>query len=166
MKAPQTGLLLQDKKRASLLYDPKEAANLDRQLVLNIGKKSIKLNLNYVSINSFFYSIIVITGQTGLEELITLCDLFEEFRGTLFADSSLNFERSVHDEKLNKKLNAGINKFLCLLSPYFLLSAAHKALEWLINRFHIHQFNKDQFLLLILPYHQSKIFIRYEKKIK
>lgn len=37
LRTPQTNLLLQDKKRASLLFDPKEAANLDRDTVLNIG---------------------------------------------------------------------------------------------------------------------------------
>lgn len=37
LRTPQTNLLLQDKKRASLLFDPKEAANLDRDTVLSIG---------------------------------------------------------------------------------------------------------------------------------
>jgi len=37
LRTPQTSLLLQDKKRDSLLFDPKEAANLDRETVLNIG---------------------------------------------------------------------------------------------------------------------------------
>ena len=66
----------------------------------------------------------------------------------------------MQDEKVNKKLNIEIEKFLVLLSPYFLLNTAHKALEWLIHRFHIHQFNKDDYLLLILPYHESRIFVR------
>ena len=38
LRTPQTGLLLQNKKKPSLLFDPKEAANLDREIVLNIGK--------------------------------------------------------------------------------------------------------------------------------
>lgn len=37
LRAPQTSLLLQDKKRPSLIFDPKDAANLDRETVLNIG---------------------------------------------------------------------------------------------------------------------------------
>ena len=37
LKAPQTSLLLQDKKRASLLFDPKEAANFDRQTIYELG---------------------------------------------------------------------------------------------------------------------------------
>lgn len=37
LRTPQTALLHQDKKHASLLFDPREAANLDRETVLNIG---------------------------------------------------------------------------------------------------------------------------------
>lgn len=135
LRAPQTTLLLQDKKRPSLLFDPKDAANLDRETVLNIG-------------------------LGGLKELIKLSNLFEEFEGTLFAQSSLNLERAVQGSKLNKKLDANIEKFLVLLAPYFLLDYSHKALEWLIRRFRIHQYNKDQFLLLILPYFETRMFAR------
>ncbi|XP_051158147.1 HEAT repeat-containing protein 1 [Leptopilina boulardi] len=135
LRAPQTSLLLQDKKRPSLLFDPKDAANLDRETVLNIG-------------------------LSGLKELIKLSNLFEEFEGTLFAQSSLNLERAVQGSKLNKKLDANIEKFLILLAPYFLLDYSHKALEWLIRRFRIHQYNKDQFLLLILPFYETRMFAR------
>ncbi|XP_076243832.1 HEAT repeat containing 1 homolog l(2)k09022 [Calliopsis andreniformis] len=135
LKAPQTSILLQDKKCASLLFDPKEAANLDKETVLSIG-------------------------QNGLQELIKLSDSFLEFEATLFAQSSLSLERSVQDTKVNKKLDGEIERFLILLSPYFLLNNAHKALEWLIHRFRIHEFNRDQFLLLILPYHETRMFVR------
>lgn len=135
LQTPQTALFIQKKKRASLLFDPKEAANLDRETVFEIGKN-------------------------GLDELIKLCDLFEEFKNHLFAQSSVGLERSVHDRALNKKLDGQITRFLILLSPYFLLNPAHKTLEWLIHRFHIHEFNRDEFLLLILPYHETRMFVR------
>lgn len=135
LRTPQTSILQLDKKRASLLFDPKEAANLDRETVLSIG-------------------------QNGLQELVKLTDLFLEFERTLFAQSSLSLERAVQDAKVNKKLDGEIERFLILLSPYFLLNNAHKALEWLIYRFRIHEFNRDQFLLLILPYHETRMFVR------
>ncbi|XP_076648122.1 HEAT repeat containing 1 homolog l(2)k09022 [Halictus rubicundus] len=135
LRTPQTNILLQDRKRLSLLFDPKEAANLDRETALNIG-------------------------QNGLQELIKLSDLFLEFERTLFAQSSLSLERSVQDIKVNKKLDGEIERFLILLSPYFLLNNAHKVLEWLIYRFRVHEFNRDQFLLLILPYHETRMFVR------
>ncbi|XP_011632407.1 HEAT repeat-containing protein 1 [Pogonomyrmex barbatus] len=135
LRTPQTNLLLQDKKRPSLLFDPKEAANLDRDTVLSIG-------------------------QSGLQELIKRSVLFNDFQTTLFAQSSVSFERAVSDAEVNKKLDANIAKFLLLATPYFLLNACHKALEWLIFRYHIHQYNRDQFILLILPYHETRIFVR------
>ncbi|KAK9306181.1 hypothetical protein QLX08_003072 [Tetragonisca angustula] len=135
LRTPQTKILHQDKKRASLLFDPREAANLDKETVLSIG-------------------------QNGLQELIKLSDVFLEFEQTLFAQSSLSLERAIQDIKVNKKLDGEIERFLIFLSPYFLLNNAHKALEWLIYRFRIHEFNRDQFLLLILPYHETRMFVR------
>ncbi|KAG7207619.1 hypothetical protein KM043_009240 [Ampulex compressa] len=135
LRTPQTALLLQDSKHATLLFDPKDAANLDRETVLSIG-------------------------QSGLQELIKLSKVFIDFERTLFAQSSVSFARSVQDVKTNKRLDIEIGKFLTFLSPYFLLNTAHKALEWLIFRYQIHQFNRDQFLLLILPYHETRIFVR------
>ncbi|XP_057330198.1 HEAT repeat-containing protein 1 homolog [Microplitis mediator] len=135
LEAPQTSLLLQDKKRPSLLFDPKEAANLDREKVFKIGK-------------------------SGFDELLKQSDVFQQFEPIFFSPSSLKFERAMYTSKENKKLDAAINKFLMYLSPYFLLNTAHKTLEWLIRRFHIHEYNKDGFIMLILPYHDTRIFVR------
>ena len=73
-------------------------------------------------------------GLNGLEELETLDAAFEEFDSSLFAESSLTFERSVQTKEVNVKLDAAIQRFLIRLSPYCLLKPAHKALEWLIHR--------------------------------
>lgn len=73
LKTPQTSLLLRDKKRASLLFTPTEAANLDRDTVFNIGKpqeyymsKSISQNIFIYQENVFlrlllFYILILLT---------------------------------------------------------------------------------------------------------
>jgi len=103
----------------------------------------------------------VFSGQSGLEELQKLSSVFDEFQGTLFAQSSINFERAVQNATLNKQLDAEIAKFLLLATPYFLLNACHKALEWLVFRYHIHHYNREQFMLLILPYHETRMFVRY-----
>lgn len=108
-----------------------------------------------------FDNLSVFLGQSGLEELQKLNKtVFDEFRTTLFAQSSVNFERAVQDATVNKKLDARIAKFLLLATPYFLLNACHKALEWLVFRYHIHEYNREQFILLILPYHETRIFVR------
>lgn len=70
-----------------------------------------------------------------MEELKTLYARFSEFEATLFDLSSQSIERAVQSKEVNAKLNNNIRKFFFLLSPYFLLKPAHKALEWLIHRY-------------------------------
>lgn len=74
------------------------------------------------------------TGISGLNELIEINNVFEEFRNSLFDETSKTFERTVETFDVNCKLNAVIKRFLYLLSPYFLLKPAQKTLEWLIVR--------------------------------
>lgn len=59
---------------------------------------------------------------------------FEEFERVLFSDTSLTFERSTETKEVNDSLNLTIRRFLIRLSPYFLLSPAHQALEWQVHR--------------------------------
>lgn len=136
LTVPQSAIYKDDKKTASLLFDPKEAASKDRET---------------------FYEI----GLSGLKELIALYEGFRIFEDTLFSLSSKDFERAVQSKEVNQNLDQAVEKFLLQISPYLLLQSAHKALEWLVNRYHIHQYNQDAILALILPYHETKIFIRF-----
>lgn len=76
----------------------------------------------------------IIEGTNGFEELCLLDSGFEEFERVLFSDTSLTFERSIQTKEVNDSLDQTIRRFLIRLSPYFLLSPAHKALEWLVHR--------------------------------
>lgn len=136
LSGPQTSIYKEDKTKASLLFDPKEAASKDRDT---------------------FYEI----GLSGLKELIALYEGFRVYEDALFSVSSKDFERAVQSKEVNQNLDQTIEKFLLQLSPYFLLQSAHKALEWLVNRYHIHQYNQDAIIALILPYHETKIFVRF-----
>ncbi|XP_030629489.1 HEAT repeat-containing protein 1 [Chanos chanos] len=120
---------------ASLLFDPKEAASMDR---------------------STFYAL----GCTGLDELLGIEAAFTEFQETLFNPASLGLERSVQSKEVNQKLDKGISLFLTRVSPYFLLKPALKCIEWLIHRFHIHLYNPDSLIACALPYHETKMFVR------
>ncbi|XP_046399312.1 HEAT repeat-containing protein 1 [Ischnura elegans] len=136
LAVPQTSILLSDKKRASLLFDPKEASNLDPETVLEIG-------------------------LSGLRELAEIGGSeFRCFEKDLFDSTSVGVERAVLTRDANEALDERIDTFLILLSPYALLKPCHKALEWLIRRFHIQDYNQDKLIFLYLPYHESKIFVR------
>uniref|UniRef100_A0A3B5Q193 HEAT repeat-containing protein 1 n=1 Tax=Xiphophorus maculatus TaxID=8083 RepID=A0A3B5Q193_XIPMA len=102
--------LLSRKEVASLLFDPKDAATMDR---------------------STFYAL----GCTGLEELLGIEPAFLEFHDTLFSPASMTLERGVQSKEVNEKLDAGISLFLTRLCPYFLLKPAHKCIEWLVHRY-------------------------------
>ncbi|KAK9888598.1 hypothetical protein WA026_000833 [Henosepilachna vigintioctopunctata] len=138
---PQTSTLDRGKTRASLLFDPKEAAGLRKETVFEIG-------------------------LDGLEELISKDEVFEEFSHSLYSLSAVDFERSVQSAQDNQKLDKELRKFMLLLSPYFRLHCSYKALEWLIYRFSIHEYNREDLLMLILPYHESNIFVRVLQLVK
>ncbi|XP_007565302.1 HEAT repeat-containing protein 1 [Poecilia formosa] len=127
--------LLRRKDVASLLFDPKDAATMDR---------------------STFYAL----GCTGLEELLGIEPAFLEFHDTLFSPASMTLERSVQSKEVNEKLDAGISLFLTRLCPYFLLKPAHKCIEWLVHRFHVQLYNPDSLLACALPYHDTNLFVR------
>ncbi|XP_071448113.1 HEAT repeat-containing protein 1 [Hetaerina americana] len=136
LAVPQTSILLADKKRASLLFDPKEASNLDLDTVLEIG-------------------------LSGLHELENIGGPeFGYFEKDLFDITSVGIERAVLTKGDNEVLNERIQKFLAILGPYAILKPAYKTLEWLIRRFHIHEYNQNELIFLFLPYHESKIFVR------
>ncbi|KAK7879984.1 hypothetical protein WMY93_033351 [Mugilogobius chulae] len=103
---------------------------------------------------------------TGLEELQGIEPSLSHFHNTLFSSSSVTLERSVQTKDTNLKLDQDISLFLRRLSPYFLLKPAHKCLEWLIHRFHIHLYNVDSLLACVLPFYDSKVFVRVLQLLK
>lgn len=136
LAVPQSSIYREETKKPSLLFNPKEAAQKDREV---------------------FYEI----GISGLNELITLYEGFRFYEETLFGPASKDFERAVQTKEVNENLDNAIEKFLKQLSPYLLLQSAHRALEWLVNRYHIHEYNQKAIMALILPYHETKIFTRF-----
>ncbi|XP_063963180.1 HEAT repeat-containing protein 1-like [Lytechinus pictus] len=125
----------QRKDRRSLLFDPAEAGGLDKDT---------------------YYAI----GVNGLQELQGIDPRFQDFESLLFDEASKSLERSIESRAMNDKLDKKIGRFLLNVSPYFLLKPAQKAIEWLVYRFHIHDYNTDELMMCVLPYHETKIFVR------
>lgn len=63
--------------------------------------------------------------------------VLEPLERKLFSEVSKGFERELHTQEENDKLNASIKTFLSLVSPYLLTQAAQKAIEWLVRRFKV-----------------------------
>ncbi|XP_024894833.1 LOW QUALITY PROTEIN: HEAT repeat-containing protein 1 [Pteropus alecto] len=110
--------LLSRDEVASLLFDPKEAATIDRDTAFAIG-------------------------CTGLEELLGIDPSFERFEAPLFSQLAKTLERSVQTKAVNKQLDV----------RFFL-------------RFHIHLYNPDSLIACVLPYHETRIFVRVIQLLK
>nr|XP_010919682.1 uncharacterized protein At3g06530 [Elaeis guineensis] len=121
--------------RPSVIFDPKEAADIDLRTILPIA-------------------------LSGLEVLVDLDGRFRKYEGTLFSQTSLELDREKMVPKEEEKINKSIHSYLRLLSGHLQLPAALKTLEYLVRRYQVHVFNMDELVLCALPYHDTHAFVR------
>ncbi|XP_018023641.1 HEAT repeat-containing protein 1 [Hyalella azteca] len=139
LAAPQTNIYQDKRLKPSLLYD-------DHAL-------SDTFSLDH------FHDV----GISGFNDLVKLNGKFGKYKH-LFSEESKHVQRFVADSDTNKVLDEAIEGFLLLLSPYFLtLTPALKAMEWLLQRYAIHEMNVDAVMMCILPYYESPLFLRTVK---
>ena len=96
----------------------------------------------------------------GFSELCNLDVRFRSYSKSLFGRAGLDFNRLTAGREAVAKLDASLATFARLLSGYFLLPAASKALEYLIRRFAIHEHNVESLIAAFLPYHETVLFVR------
>lgn len=135
LSTPQTSILSLGYKKTSLLIQPQDIGNHD--------------------LSSFFE-----VGVKGLDELSRINQKFLKFKSTLFSHSWQNKQRAILSISENSKIDNLIEEFLCLLSPYFNSKPALYALEWLVHRFNIEQYNTNILLGYALPYVSTQVFTR------
>jgi len=135
LSAPQTSILSLGHKKTSLLIQPQDIGNHDLSAFFEVGLK-------------------------GLKELCDINVKFIKFNTTLFSHSWQTKQRAILNLSENQKIDSLIDEFLCLLSPYFNSKPALYALEWLVHRFNIEQYNTDILLGYALPYVSTQVFTR------
>ncbi|OLY80501.1 HEAT repeat-containing protein 1 [Smittium mucronatum] len=121
-------------QRASLIFDSKRASELGIDDIYEIGLE-------------------------GLNSLIQMDSNFTRFSATLFSLSYKNFDRILKTQHENLILDDEILDFLFCLGPYFLTKPAGLALEWLLRRFRIEEFNSKELFATFLPYHYTNAFL-------
>ncbi|KAL4423978.1 hypothetical protein ABPG75_001279 [Micractinium tetrahymenae] len=121
--------------KASLLYTFQEAADVDAETIYRIGVE-------------------------GLDQLCMLDGRFQAYRRTLFGQAALTLDRDAATADVNAKLDAAIAGFCTLLSSYFLLAPAFKALEFLVRKYRVHERNVEELMLAALPFHETEQFVR------
>ncbi|KAG6781264.1 hypothetical protein POTOM_014155 [Populus tomentosa] len=121
--------------RPSILFDPKEAADLDIDTILDIA-------------------------LSGLEVLVSADERFKNYKNDLFSHKSKELDRELMTGEENKHINSTISSYLRLLSGHLQLPASLRTLEYLIRRYKIHVYNFEDLILCSLPYHDTHAFVR------
>ncbi|KAL5979881.1 hypothetical protein ACLOJK_038993 [Asimina triloba] len=121
--------------RPSVIFDPKEAADIDAETILSIA-------------------------LSGLEVLIQADERFRRYKDTIFSHKSSDLDRETMVIEENKKIDASIASYLRLLAGFLQLPSALKTLEYLIRRYKVHAYNVDELVLCALPYHDTHAFVR------
>ncbi|XP_038993491.1 uncharacterized protein At3g06530-like isoform X2 [Hibiscus syriacus] len=121
--------------RPSVLFNPKEAADIDIDTILNIG-------------------------LSGLEIIVGVDERFRKYKNDLFSLKSKELDRELMGVDDNNRLNSSISLYLRLLSGHLQLPASLKTLEYLIRQYKIHVYNIEDLVLCVLPYHDTHAFVR------
>ncbi|KAI0023123.1 armadillo-type protein [Xylariomycetidae sp. FL0641] len=95
----------------------------------------------------------------GFEELCQLDARFVPFGNTLFSEQSQDEDRTQMTAAENAELDKRIDAFLRLVGARLRLMPAIKAVEWLIRRFRIHEYNATTLISTFLPYHTIPAFV-------
>ncbi|GJQ13705.1 hypothetical protein GpartN1_g5496.t1 [Galdieria partita] len=118
----------------SILFDNSISRKLDTEQILNLAVE-------------------------GLETLRNLDQRFCRFEHSIF--SLLHpIDRNLKQDEENKGIDKEIREFCLLASPYFLLRATHKCLEWLVRGLEAGKRNVDELIALALPFHATPPFFR------
>ncbi|KAI5291138.1 snoRNA-binding rRNA-processing protein utp10 [Ascosphaera aggregata] len=95
----------------------------------------------------------------GFLEICALDPRFKKFQRTLFSEQSKSEDRLQMTAEQNAELNIVLENFLGLVGSKLLLTPAVKAVDWLIRRFRVHEYNSSFLILTFLPYHTAPIFL-------
>ncbi|KAH6624856.1 hypothetical protein B0J18DRAFT_397920 [Chaetomium sp. MPI-SDFR-AT-0129] len=95
----------------------------------------------------------------GFEELCSLDPRFAHYGASLFSEQSQEADRTQMNAEDNAALDKRVDSFLHLVGSRLRLMPAIKAVEWLIRRFRIHEFNTATLITTFLPYHTIPAFV-------
>ncbi|KFY45497.1 hypothetical protein V494_00917 [Pseudogymnoascus sp. VKM F-4513 (FW-928)] len=94
----------------------------------------------------------------GFQELCLLDGRFMDFQRSIFGEQSLQQDRTQMTAAENAELDKRLEAFLGLVGARLRLNPAIKAVEWLVRRFRIHEYNTAFLLTTFLPYHTLPAF--------
>ncbi|CZR66165.1 related to UTP10-U3 snoRNP protein [Phialocephala subalpina] len=138
----------------------KIAANSESSLNLKAQKAKHSKSLIFeprIAASQSFDTVYTLCHE-GFQELCLLDGRFVEFQRDVFSEQSQEKDRTQLTAAENAELNKRLESFLGLVGGRLRLNPAIKAVEWLVRRFRIHEYNTSFVLLTFLPYHTLPIF--------
>ncbi|KAK7952503.1 armadillo-type protein [Apiospora aurea] len=94
------------------------------------------------------------------DELCRIDGRFLAFSTTLFSEQSRDEDRTQMTTDENAELDRKIDSFLRLVGGRLRISPAIYAVEWLVRRFKIHEYNTVSLITTFLPYHTELFFVK------
>ncbi|KAJ4288529.1 snoRNA-binding rRNA-processing protein utp10 [Kalmusia sp. IMI 367209] len=137
------------------------AATSTHQLDLKAQKLAHGKSLLFeprVAASQSFENIYLICYE-GYRDLCALDPRFVQFSRSLFSEQSKVEDRIQMTQKENEKLDEVLEAFITMVGPRLLLKPAEKALEWLVRRFRVHEYNTESLVMTYLPYHDTPQFL-------
>ncbi|XP_014553362.1 hypothetical protein COCVIDRAFT_29399 [Bipolaris victoriae FI3] len=137
------------------------AASSTHQLDLRAQKAAHGKSLLFepkIAASQSFENVYLICYE-GYRELCALDSRFLRFSKNLFSEQSKAEDRTQMTKDENSKLDIVLEAFITLVGPRLLLKPAEKALEWLVRRFRIHEYNTECLVFTYLPYHNTPQFL-------
>ncbi|KZV82030.1 hypothetical protein EXIGLDRAFT_357244 [Exidia glandulosa HHB12029] len=165
-RRPSASLPLLSKMATALQRQLAKAASSSAHasLLADRGKRGKRRAQSYLftarDADTHDLTVVHALGANGLARLVLLNSKFSEWEEPLFSLAARDTDRTLLDQDAVRELDDALNGFLVALTPYLLDSAAGKALEWLVRRFRIQEFNVDAVLRLFTPYHESAHFAK------
>ena len=125
---------------------------------LTKGRASLFLNTSEAAALDF--AVVLEAAQNGLQTLNQYDGRFGGYLESLLHPSSVSLQRELKTKEENAGLDKDLHSLLSLLSLYASQAATHKVLEYLIQRYKVHELNSTGLLRCLLCIHDTKIFAR------
>ncbi|KAH7038159.1 U3 small nucleolar RNA-associated protein [Microdochium trichocladiopsis] len=104
------------------------------------------------------YQTLFTICREGFDELCQLDPRYVAFGNSIFSPQSQDEDRTQMTAAENAVLDKRIDEFLRLVGSRLRLMPAIKALEWLVRRFRIHEYNTSTLISTFLPFHTIPAF--------
>lgn len=132
---------------------------LDRKTRSKIHLRSLIFDAKVAGAQDYDY--IYQIACEGLVELEQIDPRFGKFWATLFAETSVLFDRNVQTADVLQTLQRNIEAFVNMLGAYYQVAPALKAMEWLVRRYHVNIHLPELLLVSALPHHATPVFVRF-----